>query len=159
MSSCSLHICSCSSLITFRTDCGKEEKGEKSTQGQSPPDPDLPGERMRRKGSLQRVSVMGRKGWPSPWPGPSLINKNHVIFPPESCSILGPVLKFDIYFLLYWMAILLSQQPRHRGVWQIPSSKQQQQQRQMTQSPGAQAHSLHTYSHATLANTHPHIQS
>jgi hypothetical protein len=34
MSSCSLHICSCSSLITFRTDCGKEEKGEKSTGGQ-----------------------------------------------------------------------------------------------------------------------------
>ena len=35
MSSCSLHICSCSSLITFRTDCRKEERGEKGTQGQS----------------------------------------------------------------------------------------------------------------------------
>ena len=35
MSSCSLHICSCSSLITFRTDCRKEERGEKSTQRQS----------------------------------------------------------------------------------------------------------------------------
>lgn len=30
MSSCSLHICSCSSLITFRTDCRKEERGEKA---------------------------------------------------------------------------------------------------------------------------------
>lgn len=26
---CSLHICSCSSLITFRTDCRKEEREER----------------------------------------------------------------------------------------------------------------------------------
>lgn len=45
----------------------------------------------------------------------------------EVCYILGPVLKFDIYFVTHWMAILLSEQLRYR-VRQIPPFKQKQQQ-------------------------------
>lgn len=37
MSSCSPRICSCSSLITFRTDCRKEERGEKGAQHSGSP--------------------------------------------------------------------------------------------------------------------------
>ena len=66
MSSCSLHICSCSSLITFRTDCRKEEKGEKALRVNQLSDTEFPKGASQKEGRMEgRVKGVSSRGHPA----------------------------------------------------------------------------------------------
>lgn len=91
MSSCSLHICSCSSLITFRTDCRKEEKGEKAPKVSQLSDPGF----LTRAAQTEACRGGATGGQRSLQPSAFFTGtKGHDTFP-EACPIFRLVLQFE----------------------------------------------------------------